>query len=267
VTQHIDIDGVRLSASCRGVGTPPVAFVHGVTGDLSEWEDVRKKMKADVATVAHSRPGRGGSGSLPDSRRPATVYDLAVELKVVLAELGISRPRVLVGQSIGALVLASYAAHWPGDVSGLVMVEPTHLRFWSLVADPAPLTDGEGGFVIDRDQSTADHRALPPLPAVPAVVVSAHSDRWLRIGDPDAYNVSQAGMSRLWELSQCEWADQLQAERVLVDGAGHVVQKDAPGVVALAVDAVVAAARAQGRLRLDWDAMAAAGGRPVGRLG
>ncbi|HEX5995308.1 MAG TPA: hypothetical protein VFY84_09230, partial [Jiangellales bacterium] len=63
-----------------------------------------------------------------------------------------------------------------------------------------------------------------------------------------------------WRLAHCHIANELQAPHLIALDAGHRINDEAPGLVALAVDAVVSARDGQ-RPQVDPRAVAAARGR------
>jgi pimeloyl-ACP methyl ester carboxylesterase len=57
------------------------------------------------------------------------------ELRRLLDRAGIAAPRVLTGHSYGGLVVTAFAARYPAEVGGVVLVDPVATAEWS---DPSP---------------------------------------------------------------------------------------------------------------------------------
>ena len=49
----------------------------------------------------------------------------------------------LLASSIGAWIADQYAARWPDDIAGLVLVDPTNLSRWPKIEE-TPTVDGDG---------------------------------------------------------------------------------------------------------------------------
>ncbi|MGH2833510.1 MAG: alpha/beta fold hydrolase, partial [Solirubrobacteraceae bacterium] len=98
-----------------GAGTP-VVLIHGLPGTAADWEDVTPLL-ASHRTIAIDRPGFGYStgGYVLFERQLSTIHEL-------LEKLHVARP-ILVGHSYGGTIALGYAEHYPGQVSGLVLVD------------------------------------------------------------------------------------------------------------------------------------------------
>jgi pimeloyl-ACP methyl ester carboxylesterase len=71
--------------------------------------------------VAYDTRGHGHTGG---SERDSYTMELyALDLRALLAALDVTRP-VLVGASMGGAIVQQYAATYPDDVAGLVLVDP-----------------------------------------------------------------------------------------------------------------------------------------------
>jgi pimeloyl-ACP methyl ester carboxylesterase len=83
----------------------------------------------EARVVAVDRPGAGWSGPgeavLPD--------DVARRLHDVLITADVPSPYVLVGHSLGALHVRAFAAAYPDDTAGLVLLDPTHERMLTVL--------------------------------------------------------------------------------------------------------------------------------------
>lgn len=119
---HVVADGVRLRYVEAGAGRP-VVLIHGAYGGVEDWEAT---ILGDVArlgrAIAFDRPGHGWSGPGCGTSPAAQ----AALLRDACREIGADRP-VVVGFSYGGAVAAAWAAEWPDEVSGLVLLNaPTH---------------------------------------------------------------------------------------------------------------------------------------------
>ncbi|HMG68288.1 MAG TPA: alpha/beta hydrolase, partial [Chitinophagaceae bacterium] len=77
----------------------------------------------EIRTVAYDRAGVGNSEKGP---LPQTMAQNVFELHELLKAAKIEGPIILVGQSIGGLIVRLYTEQYGKDVLGLVLVDPTH---------------------------------------------------------------------------------------------------------------------------------------------
>lgn len=119
----IDIGGRRMRlvrAGEPGEG-PTILCEHGAFGCAADWASVQARLSAKgLRSLAYDRAGLGLSdpGPLPRDGR-AIVADLAS----LLAHAGVTGPLVLVGHSMGGLMVRLFAHAHPERVMGVVLVD------------------------------------------------------------------------------------------------------------------------------------------------
>ena len=69
---------------------------------------------------------RAGTGWSEPGREPRDPQQIARELHTLLGNARIDGPYVLVGQSFGGLYVRMYAARFPKEVEGMVLVDASH---------------------------------------------------------------------------------------------------------------------------------------------
>ncbi|MDS0292972.1 alpha/beta fold hydrolase [Halogeometricum luteum] len=115
----IRANGVDTYYERRGNG-PTVVFVHASMLDHSVWDEQVEALSDGYSTVTYDLRGHGRTGP---SAEPEYAVDLYVaDLRALLSELGVRKP-VLCGLSMGGTVALTYAATYPDDLSGLVLVD------------------------------------------------------------------------------------------------------------------------------------------------
>lgn len=119
----VRVEGRLVHVVVDGAGDPPVVIVSGLGGCHLEWEQVVAGLSGTARVVRYDRAGFAFTPFFRGDRRPSRV---AGSLREMLAAEGIAPPFVLVGHSLGRLYVCAYAALFPQDVAGAVLVDPTH---------------------------------------------------------------------------------------------------------------------------------------------
>lgn len=118
----------RLHLHCSGTGSPAVVFDAALGGSSLSWSLVQPDVARVTRACAYDRAGFGWSEAGP---MPRTAGRIASELCELLQRAGVAPPYVLVGHSFGGLVMRLVAARHPGDVAGLVLIEPAIPEEWT----------------------------------------------------------------------------------------------------------------------------------------
>lgn len=100
-----------------------VVFESGAGGRSQDWTKVISMLPPQIRTVAYDRAGIGNSEKGP---LPQTMAQNVFELHELLKTAKIKGPIILVGQSLGGLIVRLYTEQYGKDVAGLVLVDPTH---------------------------------------------------------------------------------------------------------------------------------------------
>ena len=124
----VDAGGHRVHLYCTGAGSPTVVVAGG--GFSFDWGLVQPAISPLARICTYDPSGTAWSDPFPGSQTP-TCTDRVAELHEVLHRASISAPVILVGYSIGGLYARLYAARYPEDVAGMVLVdhafiEPAH---------------------------------------------------------------------------------------------------------------------------------------------
>jgi pimeloyl-ACP methyl ester carboxylesterase len=116
----VDLGGHRLHLNCSGHGGPTIIVENG-QGDFSfDWVLVQQRVERFTRICTYDRAGYAWSDPGP---LPRTFAQINLELQDALKKLGESGPYVLVGHSYGGPVIRNFAAAFPRDVAGLVLVD------------------------------------------------------------------------------------------------------------------------------------------------
>jgi pimeloyl-ACP methyl ester carboxylesterase len=115
-------DGRKLNFRCSGSGAPTVIFESGWDADSGEWGRVISLVAPARRACAYDRAGYGASDPGPDPRDAAAIVR---DLHAGLRAARIPGPFILVGHSAGGLYVRLFAARYPREVVGLVLVDPS----------------------------------------------------------------------------------------------------------------------------------------------
>jgi pimeloyl-ACP methyl ester carboxylesterase len=120
--QLIDVGDHSLHLSCTGTGSPTVVLEPG-SGEMSSnmgW--IAPAVAANTRVCVYDRAGRGWS---QPSAVPQDGTQIATDLHTLLQRGNVPGPYVLAGHSFGGLYVLAYAARYPEEVAGMVLVDST----------------------------------------------------------------------------------------------------------------------------------------------
>jgi pimeloyl-ACP methyl ester carboxylesterase len=209
-----------------------VVFESGLGDDHQVWES--KSVATQISSVSdvmmYDRAGYGKSTSGP---APRNIEKLRSELEVVVNLYGSQRKIVLVGHSLGGMIIRDYAIKNPDRVAALLFIDPSHEYYNQLTQETEDqiynafksaygATFGgtmEAREVIEDSQYTS---TLPSLPNVPTIVLTsmkldathdaADRQRWF-----DAHEMLKEGVNDFTHIT--------------TTNSGHYIMKDEPSLV------------------------------------
>ena len=117
----IELNGRQVHLRCAGEGSPTVILE---AGHISlTWMSVFAEIAELTRVCTYDRPGWGWS---EPASSPRTADTIVQELRMLLQAAGVKPPYVLVGHSFGGLLMQLYAARFPDDFEGVVLVDSSH---------------------------------------------------------------------------------------------------------------------------------------------
>jgi pimeloyl-ACP methyl ester carboxylesterase len=153
----VDVGGYRLHLFCTGTASAdrPTIVLSSGGGDYAvDWGLVQPAIAGSMRVCSYDRAGTGWSDPGPE---PRTLRQEAGELHLLLVAAGERPPYVMVGHSLGGLVVRLYQLQNPNEVVGMVLVEALH--------EDARL--GYRGQLV-RVRTLATGRRIPPLQTLDA---------------------------------------------------------------------------------------------------
>jgi pimeloyl-ACP methyl ester carboxylesterase len=256
--------GRSLFINCQGSGSPTVLVIPGKGSYAEAWNvevpgddpvrsspyDLISQARLEPSTTAaqptvakgtrvcvYDRPNTRPDG--PDRstpvRQPHSIVNDVDDIVKLLPAAHISTPVVVAAHSYGGLIADLLARTHPDLVSGLVMVDPTseflpsvgnpaqNAAFYADAAAPMPDPDSEG-FLAQDD--FAKVKAAPPLPSVPAIVLSSDKFPPPEALKPENYTLEQI------QRANTLLANALGTVNLTNTDSGHNIMLYQPQVVA-----------------------------------
>jgi pimeloyl-ACP methyl ester carboxylesterase len=234
--QRVDGGGHFLRMRAEGAGTPAVVLEIGLGGFLEEWAAVQPDVARRTRVAAYDRLGARHAIS------PISGREIARELHSALVSAQVNPPYILVGQSFGAIYNRIFAAIYPDEVAGLVLLDPAQEQFIDWMETHHP-EDGLARFprhhwpeALGIEATLEELKTLGPLPDVPVVVVT---------GTRRGQDAKRDALLPVWTAMHGDWVRALpQGRHVLADKSGHAIQIDQPELVVDLIIELVKQARA-----------------------
>lgn len=253
-----------LYISCIGKGSPTVVMEAGY-GDTSDvWAEVQPQIATLTRVCVYDRAGLGRS----DVVRQRSVQDVVTDLVALIENCPVNGPIVLVGHSIGGLIVGMVTHEQPEKVVGMVLVDSSHPNQQPRLHSELPqawlgaldtfFADTPAFETWDSDRATAQGRTpymqAGSLGDLPLVVLTRDVTRidpdgiaWIQENIWPEYSTEVDRLyGRAWlELQRDLLALSTASTHVIVKGSTHYIHKDKPGVVVDAVRRMVTQARTQ----------------------
>ena len=232
----VPVADAQMALYASGMDEPVIVLVAGYGGDHRTWRDVQPRLSKFARVVSYDRLGSGNS---TPSILPRVVSNFVEELREGLATAGLKPPYLLVGHSYGGAMVRLYASRYPGEVDGLVLVDPAMEEFYRRAEVEAPDeylhelenvhadADATRSDAVRRDflgfeTSLQQLRAAPPLTDENVVILSA-----AEIDLP-------VRLRAVWLDEHARWAKTVGATHVHVK-SGHRIPRQQPDAVVRAV--------------------------------
>jgi pimeloyl-ACP methyl ester carboxylesterase len=250
----------------RAGAGPVVVFEGGSSTPLEAWTALLDELDEDISLIAYDPPGIGESEW--DGVRP-TPGRVAQRMRSVLAEAGARPPYVLVGHSWTGWVVRAFEGRYPGEVGGMVLIDPTPSvsEFMTALAEVGVGDQGLVEFARLGERMTADApeaiRArqrvisdyledrsdpnVPDAPSVPVVVLVAgrydSTEPPEQLRPPFDVQAFFAALQRRKPAAPVEWVNASPSGTLIyAAGSPHCIHCTDPDLVAEAIRRVLAQA-------------------------
>jgi len=151
----VNVGGYQLSFQCFGSGELTVVFESGSEDGAESLANLAHQVRSFTRALIYDRAGLGQSDPAP---RPRTVADAVTDLHALLHTAQVPGPYLLVGHSFGGLIVRLYAAQYPREVVGLVLLDVPHPEQarWDLQLLPPPSPEETPALTTCRNTLTAE---------------------------------------------------------------------------------------------------------------
>ena len=116
----IDVGGFKMHIHCEGEGSPIVILEAMSGGTSAYWGWIQPEVAKEAKVCVYDRAGFGWSESDPES---PTLARTVRNLHTLLVNANIEGPYILVGHSLGGIYVRQFAADYPDEVIGMVLVD------------------------------------------------------------------------------------------------------------------------------------------------
>ena len=216
-----------------------VVFEAGMGNDHSVWllynsmlETIYKK----IDVILYDRAGYGKS-TIDNNLR--NINRLRIELEAVVNKYSNGRKVILIGHSIGGLIIRDYAIKNPGKTAALLFIDPTHENYMHLTQetidaayDAARTTYGANSGLTKEIRELIEDltyaSALPNLPNVPVVVLTSMKLDQVNTSSDQNYHKTRQDWYNAHELLKNGVADFTHIQTL---NSGHFIMVEEPNLV------------------------------------
>lgn len=239
--------GAVLEYAAAGAGTPGIVLVNGSGGPIEGWYRIFAPIAEFTRVFAYNRPGIGGSAK---PQEPQIGSHMVATLRSALQDAGWQSPFILVGHSLGGLIVNLFARLYPHQVAGVVLIEATApqdiavlqnhenavqrqlKKLLMRIAPPDPLGETE-----HLPVTVSEILHAPPFPQVPLTVITGGKPALAWATPKELLAARTRHQRALATLSP-------QGKQIMAPHSGHFPQLSEPQLVISAiremVDGVVA---------------------------
>ena len=118
----VDVGPYRLHLECAGTGAPTVILEPGGGASAATMGWIAPEVARHTTVCVYDRAGKGWSDA---ARTAPDGAQIATDLHTLLGRANVAGPYVLAGHSFGGLYVMRYAAEYPDDVAGMVLIDST----------------------------------------------------------------------------------------------------------------------------------------------
>ena len=246
--QSVLVNGHYIHVTQQGNAYPAIVFEAGAGETSATWHPIIETLAQHARVCAYDRLGLGQSDH---TRTPRTLPSMVEDLSQLVQILQIAPPYILVGHSLGGLIVYHYAQQHPDRVAGLVLLDAPHPRqipylsavlttyldnpvvqeLYTAITSSDPSTHPES-LDFSASLTLVDHG--PALPEVPLTVICR--GRSIRTDIPELPLVVATNLDTAWQELQRDLGQRTTRGCFFVaEQSGHYIHEDAPNLIVTAI--------------------------------
>ncbi len=229
----------QIAFAVAGGGKPVVVLQSGLGDGKAAWHSIYSKIAQSNQVFAYDRPGYGESSPTRSTRDPCSI---AAELHSTLQAAGLAPPYVLLGHSLGGLYQFVFAKLYPKEVSGLLLLDPTHPQHGQSMQQEVPVAAAMLKTIratlfnaASRAEFDAQVLCLATLNLQTPLTVPVRL-----LTRTQFQPIEMGAFESMVRTLETDWLRLLGIQKVLhVKGAGHYIHQDQPDTVAQELQALI----------------------------
>ena len=235
ITEQAKLGNVDIAYTLGGIGAPAVVLQSGLGDGKETWTAIMVDAQKSHAVFAYDRPGYGDTSS---NSGPRDACAIAAEQRQLLRAAGVKPPYLLVGHSLGGLYQYAYAKLYPQDVSGLLLIDPTHPDHWKQMQSETP---AQANLIKTMRAVTFDATMRREFDAQTDCLEKLDMNTPLRLPvkilASTVFNLLESGaFEQFVRKNRVDWLRLTGAAQIEeIAGAGHYIHKDRPQAVVQAI--------------------------------
>ena len=209
-----------------------VVFESGLGDGHAVWDEkkipIKLNGKLDVLTY-----DRAGYGNSEKDSKPRNINQLRNELETVINNFSNGRKVILIGHSLGGMIIRDYAVKNPSKVAGLLFIDPSHEYYNQLSQDEEDMLynvcktnyGADSGAAREARELIEDSQymaTLPHLPNIPVIVISS-----LKV---DA-STSESDKQKWFKAHELLKDGVTDFTHITTTKSGHYIMNDEPDLV------------------------------------
>ena len=232
IDELITIGSGRMHLRCVGAGPTTVLLIAGWGDGGDNWGAVEPEISERTRVCSYARFGTGASDGQTSTQTFATQV---ADLHALLDQAAEPGPYVVLGHSFGGAEAVTFAASFPDEVTGLMLLDASPTT-WPATA--CSVAAWEALCAVMRDP-TLDPERLDVFPAFDEVAtITSLGDLPMTVmtaAHRTAPELTQAELTRLdtvWAQGVERWAGLSSSSSVVsVEDTGHHIEVDQPQLV------------------------------------
>lgn len=116
------LENTTLEFMIFGQGKPTLIFENGMGSKIETWNSIPNSLSKNNQVFLYNRAGIGKSKL---SQQQRTIPNMVNELRALLKKEKIKPPYIYVAHSMGTYLARYFAANYPNEIQGLLLIDPS----------------------------------------------------------------------------------------------------------------------------------------------